>query len=115
MIRVPPGQSERILNPISVILTARRHHARAVTRARGEREGTSRMPETPGESLHDAHRGGQVSHEARSSSALTPNIRRHLGGALRAAYAASPAEPPGERITGLLNRLGKARPDGATD
>jgi len=73
------------------------------------------MPETHGEPLQDAHGSGEATNEGRSGTRLTPNIRRHLGGALRAVYAAGPTEPPGERIAGLLNRLGKTRPDGATD
>jgi hypothetical protein len=73
------------------------------------------MPETHGEPLPDAHGGGQASNDTRCGSPLTPSIRRHLGGALRAAYAAGPVEPPGERIAMLLNRLGDACPDGAAD
>ncbi len=72
------------------------------------------MPETHGESPRSAE-GVSGPNDGRLGPPLTPNIRRHLGGALRAAYAARPADPPGERIAGLLNRLDDTTPDRAAD
>jgi hypothetical protein len=76
---------------------------------------TNGVPKTKGEPHPDVQEARHAAGEARSGSPLTPTIRRHLGGALRNAYAAGPTEPPGERITGLLDRLRNAQRDGATD
>ncbi|MGU3361328.1 hypothetical protein ACLBWX_13440 [Methylobacterium sp. M6A4_1b] len=40
---------------------------------------------------------------------LSPGIRRHLGHALRTAYADILADPPGARLEALLARLGKRK------